>query len=67
MTTIDDDVPAGAPAAAPSVTTAAALAGRVADEVERAVIGKRDVIDLVRGAILRGEFTPGLRKPRAGR
>ncbi len=67
MTTIDDDVPAGAPAAAPSVTTAAALAGRVADEVERAVIGKRDVIDLVLAAVLAGghvllEDVPGVAK-----
>ena len=67
MTTIEDDIPAGASTRTPSVTTAAAIAGRIADEVERAVIGKRDVVDLVLAAVLAGghvllEDVPGVAK-----
>ncbi|HEU5081712.1 MAG TPA: MoxR family ATPase [Acidimicrobiales bacterium] len=70
MTAIDDDVPVDTPDtpdAVPSTTRAAALAGRIADEVERAVIGKRDVVDLVLAAVLAGghvllEDVPGVAK-----
>ncbi len=62
MTAIDD--PRHAPAGATSVV---ALAGRIVDEVERAVIGKRDVVDLVLAAMLAGghvllEDVPGVAK-----
>jgi len=56
------DAPRPAPPATPS-----ALAARIADEVERAVIGKRDVVDLVLAAVLAGghvllEDVPGVAK-----
>jgi MoxR-like ATPase len=59
VTTIDDG-----PRAAPGAST---LIARVADEVERAVIGKRDVVDLVLAAVLAGghvllEDVPGVAK-----
>jgi MoxR-like ATPase len=64
MTAIDDDHPATE--ATPSTATVA-LAGRIVDEVERAVIGKRDVVDLVLAAVLAGghvllEDVPGVAK-----
>jgi len=51
----------------PTTASPAALAGRIADEVERAVIGKRDVVDLVLAAVLAGghvllEDVPGVAK-----
>jgi len=51
----------------PAPTSPAVLAARIADEVERAVIGKRDVVDLVLAAVLAGghvllEDVPGVAK-----
>jgi MoxR-like ATPase len=65
MTTIDDR-PVSEPAGT-SATSAVALAARIVDEVERAVIGKRDVVDLVLAALLAGghvllEDVPGVAK-----
>ncbi len=71
MTTLDDDpsVARVATAEDPIEPTgqAAALAGAVVDEVERAVVGKRDVIDLVLASLLAGghvllEDVPGVAK-----
>jgi MoxR-like ATPase len=63
VTTIDDDPTRTAPAG----PVASELAARIVDEVERAVVGKRDVIDLVLAAVLAGghvllEDVPGVAK-----
>src|SRR3546814_17840496 len=50
MTTIDDPPPATGPTEA-RTESAVALAGRIVHEVERAVIGKRDVVDLVLASV----------------
>jgi MoxR-like ATPase len=65
MTTVDDPRPAGPTEA--RADSAVSLAGRIVDEVERAVIGKRDVVDLVLAAVLAGghvllEDVPGVAK-----
>jgi len=59
VTALDDPRPATAPASA--------LAARIADEVGRVVVGKRDVVDLVLAAVLAGghvllEDVPGVAK-----
>jgi len=66
MTTIDDPPPATGPTEA-RTESAVALAGRIVHEVERAVIGKRDVVDLVLASVLAGghvllEDVPGVAK-----
>ena len=66
MTTIDEPRPAPGPTRTPAAS-AVTLAGRIVDEVERAVIGKRDVVDLVLAAMLAGghvllEDVPGVAK-----
>jgi len=60
VTTVDEPRPAPTPAAA-------TLAARIAEEVGRAVIGKRDVVDLTLAAVLAGghvllEDVPGVAK-----
>jgi MoxR-like ATPase len=66
MTTVDDPR-AGTGTEASRAESAVSLAGRIVDEVERAVIGKRDVVDLVLAAVLAGghvllEDVPGVAK-----
>src|SRR3546814_11660534 len=66
MTTIDDPPPATGSTEA-RTESAVALAGRIVHEVERAVIGKRDVVDLVLASVLAGghvllEDVPGVAK-----